>query len=95
MLTIVLIDCSHLKVAVAKGSESSLGSNDSGLWRKCPLIKRNVKIKWTKRENVWNRLYGYRVIRKRRRRYDTAEYQRSVGWKSPDACSQPFPALLK
>jgi hypothetical protein len=34
MLTIVLVDCSHLKVAVAKGSESSLGSNDSGLWRK-------------------------------------------------------------
>jgi hypothetical protein len=34
MLTIVLIDCSHLKVAVAKGSESSLASNDSGVGRK-------------------------------------------------------------
>jgi len=67
MLAIVLIDCSHLKVAVAKGSETGLGSNDSGLWRKCSLIKRNVKIKWTKWEKLWNRLYGYRVRWKRRR----------------------------
>jgi len=89
MLTIVLIDCSYLKVAVAKGSESSLGSNDSGLWRKCSLIKRDVKIKWTNWKKVWNRLYGYRVRWKRRRRYDNAEYQSSVGWKSPDARSQP------
>lgn len=57
MLTIVLINSSHLKVAVAKGSESSLGSNDPGLWRECSLIKRDVKTKWTKRQKVWNRLY--------------------------------------
>jgi hypothetical protein len=72
MLTIVLIDGSHLKVAVAKGSESGLGSNDSGLWRKCSLIKRNVKTKWTKWEKLWNRLSGYRVRWKRHCQYDTA-----------------------
>jgi hypothetical protein len=90
-----LIDGSHLKVAVAKGSESSLSSNDSGLWRKCSLIKRDVKIKWTKWEKLWNRLYGYRVRWKRHCQYDTANYQSSAGWKLPDACSQPFSALVK
>lgn len=72
MLTIVLIDCSHLKVAVAKGSKSGLGSNDSSLWRKCPLIKRDVKTKWTKWEKLWNRLDGYRVRWKRHCQNDTA-----------------------
>jgi hypothetical protein len=78
MLTIVLIDGSHLKVAVAKGSESGLGSNDSGLWRECSLVKRNVKIIWTKWEKLRNRLYGYRVRWKRHCQYDTANYQSSV-----------------
>ena len=66
-MTIVLIDCSHLKVAIAKRSEPCLDSNDSGLWRKRSLIKRNVKIKWIQWEKVWNRLYGYRVRWKRGR----------------------------
>jgi hypothetical protein len=84
MLTIVLIDCSHLKVAVAKGSEPSLGGNDSGLWRKRSLVKRNIKIKRAQREKFRNRLYGYRVTWKRRRQYNNAEYPCSSGWKLPD-----------
>ena len=90
MLTIVLIDGSHLKVAVAKGSESSLGSNDSGLWRKCSLIKRNVKTKWTKWKKLWNRLSGYRVRWKCRCKQDTGEYQYGSGWKSADRCQEAF-----
>lgn len=58
VVAIVLVDGSHLKRTIAKGGEAGLDGEHPGLWRKCPLIERYVKIERAKGEKNRNRLDG-------------------------------------
>ncbi len=52
MVAVILIDGSHFKCPIPKGSDPDLRRDDSGLRRKGALVERNIKVKGAKRQNV-------------------------------------------